>query len=107
MTNITWKNVLHYMKLLMPLVVAVAGGTYTLTKLAMDAEISAYRLKFEMQDNRIKELLERLNEKQVRTYSISPPNITRERSPETGALPCIVKIVLQFFAYLKIGATEC
>ena len=44
MTNVTWKQVLHYVGLLMPLVTAVAVGTFALVKYANDSQISAYRL---------------------------------------------------------------
>ncbi len=100
MTNVTWKQVLHYVGLLMPLVTAVAVGTFALVKYANDSQISAYRLVLERQDRRIQELSERLTEMQVRTYPLAPFNAPKDHSPEADALSVQIlsptKVVQQF-----------
>lgn len=53
MIEITWKQLLSA---ILTVVTLVVGGTFTITKLAMDSSLIAYRLQVEVLNSRVKEL---------------------------------------------------
>lgn len=96
--NISWVKLLAGA---LAVATTVAGATFTLTKFAKEAEIAACRLALEMQDRRIAELQQRLNERNAQKPQIPLPNSGRlhDQKPE----PISVRILSPLKAVPQFG----